>query len=73
MLNVKEAFVVLSRAYREVCRTRKADPIAYYKARVAYEALTETYPAWLVREAENFVHEGSRKRRSKPSRQQRAV
>lgn len=73
MINVKDAFIALSRAYREVCRTRKADPVAYYKARIAYEKLKEGYPSWLVREAERFVREDSRKRQSKTSKQPKAI
>lgn len=55
MMNTKEAFIAISRAYRQVCQTRTQDPIAYLKAKLNYQKVIAGQPAWLVREAERFV------------------
>lgn len=55
MLDVKDSFITLSRAYRKVFETQKHDPIAYFKAKLEYNQVKANYPAWLVREVERFV------------------
>lgn len=63
MMNIKEAFIAISRAYRLVCQTKQQNPLAYLKARMDYEKAIAGQPAWLVREAERFVERTEPKKR----------